>query len=77
MIIQEGRLWGPFRGYSDQRVRFTFARGGTWRQNERKYLYHFQYNPRAQVVEEGGRYYLKIRGLDERVEIVRDHSDAR
>ncbi|RYF49314.1 MAG: hypothetical protein EOO39_45770 [Cytophagaceae bacterium] len=72
MNSQEGRLCGPFRGYGDQQVRFTFARGGTWRQNERKYLYHYLYNPRTRVIAQEGRYFLEVRELNERVEVVRD-----
>jgi hypothetical protein len=69
MIIQQGRLAKPFRGFRNQQVRFQFAQGATWRQHERKYVYHYINSPVAIVVEEGGCYYLQVKGLEERVAV--------
>lgn len=71
LVIQAGKLNGPFRGFQNQQTRFTFSNGTTWRQNENKYLYFFANNPRARVVYANGIYSLEVDGTEETVEVVK------
>jgi hypothetical protein len=65
-IIVDSVIEGSFYGFEGGRV-FKFINGQIWEQAEYKYLYHYAYRPKAQVVADRGAYYLQIEGLKERV----------
>ena len=70
-VVEEGQLKGSFRGFHDRETVFEFQSGGTWRQNEYKYDYHYAYMPEAKVVDDHGGYRLVVDGMSDSVEVVR------
>lgn len=70
-VAEEGQLKGAFKGFKDRDTIFDFHAGGTWQQNEYKYLYQYAYMPFAKVVDEGGRYMLHVEDVNEPVEVKR------
>ena len=70
-VVEEGQLKGAFRGFKNRDTVFEFHGGGKWRQNEYKYNYHYEYMPRAKVVDDHGRYQLKVDSMSDTVEVVR------
>ncbi|GAB4050334.1 hypothetical protein [Spirosoma litoris] len=74
LVIQVGKLKGPFRGFRTQFNRFTFSNGVSWLQNEPKYLYYYANNPRARVIYEAGVYILEVDGTSETVQVIQDAS---
>lgn len=72
MVVQVGKLNGPFRGFRTQLTRFTFLNGVSWLQNEPKYLYYYAHSPRARVIYESGVYILEVDGTNETVQVIRE-----
>ncbi|MGW8169866.1 MAG: hypothetical protein ACWGHH_07680 [Sulfurovaceae bacterium] len=70
-IVEEGQLKGSFKGFKNRDTVFQFYGGRSWKQNEYKYYYHYAYMPYAKVVDNGGRYYLEVEGMNEKVEVKR------
>lgn len=70
-VVSEGRLKGAFTGWSGG-TRFTFQGGETWKQVAYAYHYHYAYMPHARVVEDGGRFWLEVERVAERLEV--EHS---
>lgn len=70
-VIEEGQLKGSFRGFKNRDTVFEFDGGRKWKQNEDKYHYHYAYMPKAKVIDEGGRYYLEVEGMNDKVEVQR------
>ncbi|GAB4012830.1 hypothetical protein GCM10028808_30250 [Spirosoma migulaei] len=70
LVVQVGKLNGPFRGFRTQHTRFTFLNGVSWLQNEPKYFYHYSNKPRARVVYDGGIYILEVDGITETVQVI-------
>lgn len=71
MISHEGIIKGSFKGFRNRNTTFEFTDRSVWRQNEYKYCYHYAYRPRASVLNENGRLYLKVDGMSEQVEVKR------
>jgi len=69
MVIAKGQLKGSFKGFKNRDTVFQFFGGRAWKQNEYKYCYHYAYMPQAEVIQQGGRYVLKVDGLSETVEV--------
>lgn len=70
-VVEEGQLKGSFRGFKNRKTEFTFfGSRRKWRQDEYKYLYHYVYMPTARVIDDGGRYYLEVDGVRDRVAVV-------
>ena len=72
LVIQVGKLKGPFRGFNNRQTRFTFFNGAIWRQNELKYHYFYAGSPRARIIYERGVYLLEVDGTDETVEVIQE-----
>jgi len=70
-VIEKGQLKGSFKGFKNKDTIFQFYGGGKWRQESYKYNYYYAYMPRAEVINEGGRYILKVEGINDSVEVVR------
>ncbi|QMW02485.1 hypothetical protein [Spirosoma foliorum] len=71
LVIQVGKLKGPFRGFRMINTHFTFDNGKVWLQHEEKYLYFYAHNPRARVVyQQDGSYVLEVDGTDETVQVI-------
>ena len=69
--VQEGQLRGSFKGFNNPSIVFEFVDGGKWRQSEYRYQYQYAYMPSAKVVDDRGRYWLCVDGIDDPVEVVR------
>ena len=70
VVIQVGKLKGPFRGFSRINTRFTFDNGKVWLQADSKYYYFYAHSPRARVVYDNEAYILEIDGTEETVQII-------
>ena len=70
-IIEDGQLKGSFKGFKNRDTVFEFYGGRKWKQNEYKYNYHYAYMPKAKVTDQGGRYYLEVEGMNDKVEVKR------
>ena len=71
MIVEDGQLRGSFRGFKDRDTVFEFTGGSKWKQAEYKYNYHYDYMPRAKVIQNGGRCILEVEGMTDTVEVHR------
>jgi len=71
MIKMEGYLRGNFEGFNNYDTIFEFENGSKWQQDEYKYYYHYANRPKAKVIEENGRYFLEVKGLNSRVRVKR------
>jgi hypothetical protein len=69
-IVCSGQLDDSFEGWDGESL-FVFVNGQKWQQARYAYRYHYAYRPQALVVQEGGRYFLKVHGLNERLEVRR------
>ncbi len=64
----DSRISGEFNGWDGDAV-FELDNGTTWQQALYKYKYRYKYRPRAKVWRDGGRYFLEVEGMDERIEV--------
>ena len=71
MIVEEGQLKGSFRGFKNRDTIFAFNGGQKWKQAEYKYHYFYAYRPGAKVIQDGGRFIIKVEGLNDSVEVRR------
>lgn len=71
MLVHEGTIKGSFKGFRNRSTIFEFTDRTVWKQNEYKYWYHYAYRPRASIINEYGRLFLKVDGLSEKVEVKR------
>ncbi len=69
MVVASGQLKGSFKGFKNRKTVFQFWGGKAWRQAEYKYLYHYAYMLRAEVVQVGSRYMLRVEGVNQAVEV--------
>ncbi|MDL1980281.1 MAG: hypothetical protein LWX02_02170 [Deltaproteobacteria bacterium] len=58
-IIITSQIDGDFEGFDDE-VLFKFMDGTYWIQDEYKYWYHYSYCPVAEILEVGGRLYIRV-----------------
>lgn len=73
--IYEGRLAEIFKGFRNHDTLFKVQGGGTWRQDEYKYEYHYLYTPKVRIfrVQKKGNpnevFYLEVEGVKTRVKV--------
>jgi len=70
-VIEQGHLNGSFKGFKNRDTVFQFQKGGTWKQSEYKYQYHYAYRPTARVFEEQGAHWLEGDGMNGSVQVVK------
>ncbi|BCM24307.1 hypothetical protein ZMTM_05660 [Methyloradius palustris] len=70
MLVQQGTLFGKFKGFRNQSTMFFFADGSIWRQNENKQFDHVAYMPYARIMNQEGRHYIEVEDVDVSVEVV-------
>lgn len=59
---------GGFEGFDDE-VLFKLMDGTYWIQDEYKYWYHYSYCPAAEILEIGGRLYIRVDNQNEIVPV--------
>ena len=64
------RIKGSFKGWKHGRV-FELQYGEFWKQTQMTYSYRYAYNPRADVVQRGGRDVLVVESMPDGVEVRR------
>ena len=69
-LTHEGYLAGDFTGWDGDTV-FEFDNGKKWQQAHYRYRYHYAYRPRAKIWRDGGRYFLEVQGMPEKLEVRR------
>ena len=68
-LVAELRIDGEFEGF-DEDMLFKLQNGTFWLQDEYKYWYHYAYRPTVELLKQGSRNYLRVKGHDQ-VVIVR------
>lgn len=61
---------GAFKGWTG-RGAYELTDGSVWVQSRYLYRYQYLYRPKARVVNDGGRYYLQVEGMEDRVQVRR------
>ncbi len=69
-VITESKIDGDFEGMDFDRI-FTLENGQQWEQVQSRYRYVYLYMPRATVLEDGGKYLLRVDGFFEDIEVRR------
>lgn len=68
--VAKSQIDGEFEGMDFDRV-FTLVSGQEWQQVRGKYRYYYRYMPHVEVLEDKGRYYLRVEGFAEDIEVRR------
>lgn len=68
MIEHNSYINGAFKGWTG-RGTYQLVDGSVWTQVNYLYQYQYLYRPAARIVGEGGRRYLEVDGMRERVEV--------
>ena len=69
-VVYKGTIKGKFKGFKNNTV-YEFMDGAKWRQNETKFLNQFKLSPEVQIIFKENKYYMEVRGIDEKVEVKR------
>ena len=69
-VVSTSQIDGDFEGMDFDRV-FILFDGQEWEQVDVKYKYCYLYIPRVEVLLVSGRYYLRVEGFDEDIEVQR------
>ena len=65
-VVTESKIDGEFTGWTGDGT-YKLMNGQEWEQARYKYRYRYAYCPEARVVQEGGRYWLEVEGMDDRI----------
>ena len=69
-LKHDSRIKAEFTGWSGDTV-FELSNGTRWRQARYRYRYRYRYRPRARIWRDGGRYYLEVDGMAEKIQVRR------
>jgi len=67
-LYKESKLVDESNGFDGETV-FELDNGQKWKQVEYYYRYRYKYRPKVQIFRDGGRYLLKIEGIDKLVRV--------
>jgi len=70
MLVQQGTLFGKFKGFHNQSTLFIFTDGSIWRQNEDKEHAHIAYMPNARIMNYQGHHYIEVECVQVSVQVV-------
>lgn len=73
MVVQIGKLEGHFTGFLGQDTQFRFTNGTVWQQAEDRLMPASCYEPKARVVAQQGVCFLEVEGLDQWLQVRRQH----
>jgi hypothetical protein len=69
MIIEEGPLKGVIKGFRNKETVFEFLGGNRWIQAVYRKNCHDAFMPHAVIKDIGGRFYIEIDGIGDRIEV--------
>lgn len=69
MIVEEGHLRGVVTGFRNKETVFEFLDGNRWIQAEYRRHSHDAFMPHAVIKDVGGRFYIEIEGMNDKVEV--------
>ena len=69
-IVTESRIDGDFTGWTGHGV-YRLVNGQEWEQVRYKYRYRYKHRPKARVIQDGGKYWLEVDGMDEAIQVRR------
>ena len=66
----ESQIEGKFTGWSGDTI-FRLINGQVWRQRHYAYHYHYAYRPKVLIYPEGGRFKMKVAGVNSELDVER------
>lgn len=66
--VIESHIAGSFHGWSGETV-FKLENGQYWQQAEYDYEYHYAYRPEVLIYPSGGKFAMKVEGMDETLHV--------
>ena len=69
-IEHDSYINGAFKGWTGSGV-YELVDGSVWIQAAYNYDYQYMYRPKARIVVDGGRQYLEVEGMKDRIEVRR------
>jgi len=69
MIVEQGYLKGVITGFKNKETVFEFLDGNRWIQAEYYKHCHDAFMPHAVIKDFGGRFYIEIEGINDKVEV--------
>ena len=69
-VVSRTQIDGDFEGMDFDHI-FALVNGERWQQVENKYRYTYSYCPQVEALEDGGRYFLRVRGFSEDIRVER------
>lgn len=67
-VVRRGQIADEYTGFDGETL-FELTDGTFWLQDEYRYHYEYAYRPQIEIVEGGGRLYLRLTGRTERVAV--------
>jgi hypothetical protein len=67
-IVRSGQIVDEYTGFDGDTL-FELTDGTFWLQDVYRYHYQYAYRPQIEIVEDGGRLYLRLAGQTERVAV--------
>jgi hypothetical protein len=68
--VIESRIDGEFTGWDGETL-FKLQNGQIWQQSSYNYVYHYAYSPEVLIYPSGGRYKMRVEGVDQAVWVQR------
>jgi hypothetical protein len=68
--VIESHIEGDFEGWSGDTI-FKLDNGQIWQQDLYAYKYHYAYHPKMLIYKDGGRYKMKVDGVEESIVVKR------
>ncbi|MBD8838872.1 DUF3298 domain-containing protein [Paenibacillus sp. CFBP 13594] len=66
----ESKIDDDFEGYEEGNL-YELANGQIWKQVDYKYSYRYSYRPDVLIYKDGSRYYMKVDGMKDKVQVER------
>jgi hypothetical protein len=68
--VIETKIDGEFEGWDGETI-FKLANGQIWQQDSYNYTYHYAYSPDVLIYYVGGRYKMRVEGVDDFIYVTR------
>ena len=68
--VRDTCISGDFEGWDGDKI-YELDDGSEWELSSYTYSYHYCYRPKATLWKDGGRYYLEVKGMRNKVEVRR------
>jgi hypothetical protein len=66
----ESIIVSEFNGWRGDTI-FKLQNGQVWKQSQYNYLYHYAYNPRILIYNDGYKYMMKVDGIENKLPVIR------